>query len=362
MNHGQLTHCTLTGVDEKTDLRLVSALSGKFPIVEWGFLYSPKRQGSPGRYPSVYFLRNAFKELPVHVKVALHICGDGVTQLIHAEAVVSELVQLVGQRGGRVQLNFNARTTQEKFTLAEVHACIARHPDVRFITQNNGANANVWLDLMDLPNHAILFDASGGKGLSADQWVAPLDGVNCGYAGGLGPINVAEELKKIQSVVGDASFWIDMEGKLRNADDWFDLTAAKSVLESVIGVISPVSKGFFERHHDGRVRVVFHGSIVDADAGWNREQELFTATDLKAAMEEVHKVMGLSLWTIYENPTDRPGEFVARRWHASSVRHDATEDIFVGATLESVRSQLPQGLSNIGRKRGDEHQIVEVWV
>lgn len=230
-----LTFCTLTGLDEKTPLNEIDSLSRQFPIVEWGFLYSPKRQGHPGRYPSVEFLRNAFKELPAHVKVALHVCGAGVPQLIDAEPVVSELVQLVGQRGGRVQLNFNARTTEDKFTVAQIHACIARHPDVQFITQHNGANANVWLPLKDLPNHAVLFDASGGKGISADQWLPPLDGMRCGYAGGLGPDNVSAELTKIRAVAGTAPFWIDMEGKLRDSDDWFDLGVSKAVLQAVTG-------------------------------------------------------------------------------------------------------------------------------
>ena len=81
----------------------VASLSLEFPVVEWGFLYSPKRQGQPGRYPSVNFLCKSFQELPVHVRVALHICGSGVLQLIEGELVVNELVQLAGQRVGNGQ-------------------------------------------------------------------------------------------------------------------------------------------------------------------------------------------------------------------------------------------------------------------
>lgn len=228
-----LTHCTLTGVDENTDLAMVANLSAQHPVVEWGFLYSPKRQGQPGRYPSANLLLKAFKELPGYVKVALHVCGAGVPQLIDAEPVVSELVQLVGQRGGRVQLNFNARTIDDKFTLAQVHECIARYPDVQFITQNNSANAEVWKYLNDLSNHSILFDASGGKGIETDEWLPPIEGVRCGYAGGLGPVNVAAELKEIHAVTGDTPFWIDMEGKLRDNEDRFDLTAVEAVLQAI---------------------------------------------------------------------------------------------------------------------------------
>ncbi|MEI7997808.1 MAG: hypothetical protein WCH01_23235, partial [Methylococcaceae bacterium] len=56
-----LKFCTLTGVDEKTSLMQIAELSERFPFVEWGFLYSPKRQGNPGRYPSVKRLHEAFE-------------------------------------------------------------------------------------------------------------------------------------------------------------------------------------------------------------------------------------------------------------------------------------------------------------
>lgn len=356
-----LSHCTLTGVDERTDLGQIAELSRTYPIVEWGFLYSPKRQGQPGRYPSVDFLLSAFEALPAQVGVALHICGAGVPQFIDAEPVVSRLVQLVGQRGGRLQLNFNARTTEDGFTLSQLHACIAGHPSVQFITQMNGANADVWQALKDLPNHAVLFDASGGKGVSADQWFSPLQGVSCGYAGGLGPGNVAEELMKIRSVTGNVAFWIDMEGKLRDTDDWFDLSAARSVLEAIVS-LETSRLASLDRHPDGRVRVVRKGGLIDADASWQRVRDLYTEADVTSAMEEVHAKMGISLWTIYVSPTDFPGQFVARRWYSSSVRQEATTDVLSGSTLDSVRGQLPGGLRNIGRRRGDEPQIVEVWI
>jgi len=56
------------------------------------FLYSPDRQGNPR---SVSVGRPAagapFKDLPSMVKVALHVCGNGVPQLLDGEPVVSGL-------------------------------------------------------------------------------------------------------------------------------------------------------------------------------------------------------------------------------------------------------------------------------
>jgi hypothetical protein len=226
-----LTHCTLTGVDEKTDLADVSVMSGEHPIVEWGFLYSPKRQGQPGRYPSVGFLREAFQSLPDHVRVAVHVCGTGVPQLIEGDGVARELVHLIAQRGGRVQLNFNAFVLEPDFHQLEL--CMQGFPAAQFITQYNESNYHVWRELRGADNHSVLFDASGGRGVEPLKWESPLSGVTCGYAGGLGPTNVATKLEAIQASVGNRPFWIDMEGKLRDRNDWFDLKACEAVLRAL---------------------------------------------------------------------------------------------------------------------------------
>lgn len=204
-----LTHCTLTGVDESTDLSALTALSEEFPFAEWGFLYSPKRQGMPGRYPSVDILRRAFAELPENVRVALHVCGDGVHNLLRLENnTEDDLAGMVLARGGRVQLNFNQR--REPVDLLALDEYVIGNPSLTVITQHNEANETVWHMLRGNKNYAVLFDASGGRGLSPAGWPVPLQDVSCGYAGGLGRDNLATELDRIGKMVEDATFWVDM--------------------------------------------------------------------------------------------------------------------------------------------------------
>lgn len=228
-----LTHCTLTGVDEQTDLSLIAALSSTYPKAEWGFLYLPWQQGKPGRYPSIAFIRGALRQLPAHVRVALHICGGGIQQLIDREPAVSELVQLIGQRGGRVQLNFNAHAIGSSFTLDQVGRCIESHCGVEFITQYNEANRHVHKVFGSLANHSILFDSSCGNGIAPTSWENPIEGNTCGYVGGLGQTNIACELKKIRNASAGQPFWIGLEKHLRTDDDRFDLDAAQAVLQAV---------------------------------------------------------------------------------------------------------------------------------
>jgi phosphoribosylanthranilate isomerase len=238
-----LTRCTLTGADQSTSNIELASLSHEFPIAEWGFLYSPSRQGTiqNPKYPGIAFIERAFKVLPAHVDVALHICGKGVPDLIHGGKDVTDLVNQVNERGGRVQLNFNAR--RGEVSVVQLAATMNTFPFVQFITQQNDANATVWRILQTYVqhNHAVLFDTSGGRGESPDGWPNALSGISCGYAGGLGPDNIAEELPKIAMAANSGHFWIDMEGKVRDEDGFFDLNKAKQCLEAASAFIKYTS-------------------------------------------------------------------------------------------------------------------------
>lgn len=230
-----LTHCTLTGVDESTPLADVYALAAAFPLVEWGFLYSPKRQGQPGRYPSIMFLADAFQSLPPNVRVAMHVCGDGVHNLLDGCTNEVKLLDLVVARKGRIQLNFNQ--IRKPVDLGKLADLLLLYPETTFITQDNNANQGVWWFIAErgLVNHAVLFDGSGGQGIPCSEWPQPLP-ISCGYAGGLGPDNIQAELEQIAAVAGSRSTWIDMEGKLRRTDeagaDWLNLDACRACLEA----------------------------------------------------------------------------------------------------------------------------------
>jgi hypothetical protein len=72
----------------------------------------------------------------------------------------------------------------------------------------------------------------------------------------------------------------------------------------------------------------------------------------------------LSLWTIYDHPSDLPNSFVARRFNARDGK--PTADFVVADTLDEVRA-LVQGccdyvLHCIPRSPGDDAVIVESWL
>jgi phosphoribosylanthranilate isomerase len=46
-----------------------------------------------------------------------------------------------------------------------------------------------------------------------------LTGVKCGYAGGIGPDNIREQIIKVNQIVGDVDTWIDMETLIRSINN-----------------------------------------------------------------------------------------------------------------------------------------------
>ncbi len=73
----------------------------------------------------------------------------------------------------------------------------------------------------------------------------------------------------------------------------------------------------------------------------------------------------LLMFTIYENPTDYPGKFVARRFAVTAAGVMPEPDpLAVVDTIEEARAAIPdrEGLVCMRRNPSDEPQIVETWL
>lgn len=71
----------------------------------------------------------------------------------------------------------------------------------------------------------------------------------------------------------------------------------------------------------------------------------------------------LDMWTVYENPSDYPGEYVARRFVVAMGRYGPTTDVVRGDTLEQLQDKL-NGLGRtwMPRHHDDEAQVLGVWL
>lgn len=214
---------TLTGADDSVEPSELYDLSATFPWVEWGVLYSEKC-GRP-RFPSDRWLTKlaAVKYfVGPEMKLAGHLCGYYVELVLDFNGAegADPFVDRVQLNLSRARLRKVLQTELPRFSRPFILG--GNYKGVENFDSKEGRF---------LP----LFDASGGKGKLEKNWPKPFmqDGrpILCGYAGGLGPDNLADELKKIEDAVGDATIWIDMESSLRT-DDRFDLKKCEAVLRT----------------------------------------------------------------------------------------------------------------------------------
>ncbi|MDD9900990.1 MAG: hypothetical protein OXT65_08435 [Alphaproteobacteria bacterium] len=220
----RLKYCAITGADDNVAINDLAAIEKEFPFVEWAILWMPEKAGTQ-RFPTAQWIAD-FKQQCPDSHASLHLCGSALVDFAEGRKVDA----MAGFK--RIQLNLKFDNAGERIDLQELAAQVKAHPNVEFILQYTEDKKDTLLPLFkDIPNHALLFDASAGTGISPDKWSAPVEGHFCGYAGGLGPENIAENLKMIAAVTpADYLTWIDMESKVRT-DDQFDLTKVRQVLE-----------------------------------------------------------------------------------------------------------------------------------
>lgn len=207
---------TFTGLDDATDPYGMVELSEQYPI-EWGILFSPKRQGIEPRYPRLDTIGWLVTELP-GLKWSAHLCGGDARAVIDdGQSAHEDLLQ----HFQRAQIN----TADPNVSFNEVGAWAAEH-NLRAILQCRG----------DFPRVAavdVLFDASGGRGISPKAWPGATRTTLCGFAGGLNAENVADAVFTIG--MQRRRYWIDMESGVRDENDQFRLDKCRAVCEAVYG-------------------------------------------------------------------------------------------------------------------------------
>lgn len=234
----QIEFVTFTGADDNTNPQDMFQLEKDYPGigVEWGLLLSKNNSGRP-RYPSLGWLKSFCEKAPRTSMIAGHIQGQWLRDLGHGQFQFIDQLGLIWDRCARIQLNFHS-------TLPEFDVKYLDRLNKLFIFQMDGINDNLFVSAIlgekreSIPmigfKYQPLFDKSAGEGIVPRDWPRPMPtGLN-GYAGGLGPDNVAEQLERIAQVVPSTGhIWIDMETKIRSYDDKFDLTKCRQVLDEV---------------------------------------------------------------------------------------------------------------------------------
>lgn len=71
----------------------------------------------------------------------------------------------------------------------------------------------------------------------------------------------------------------------------------------------------------------------------------------------------LSLYTIYDHPTDTPEPFgfAVREWQVTMDGAIPKSEVTFTMTLEEARAMIPPGLFRLPRVDEDDPKIVETW-
>lgn len=242
----KISKVTMTGADDSIQPVKLLALSAIYPFVEWGILLSRNSQGS-NRFPSLQWmdrLSNELCEVDHHLNFSGHLCGQYVRQILMGSPQFLREIGMMGAFFKRFQINTHGQPHDFDIKgLREiVQAASNLENGVEFIFQYDNINTEAFdMTAAECKNVSALFDLSHGAGVLAEHWPEPLAHVKCGYAGGLSPENIIDQLKRIEDKVGDKEIWIDMETHIRSDNDkLFDLKKVEAVLAAVekTGLIS----------------------------------------------------------------------------------------------------------------------------
>lgn len=227
---------TLTGADNTVQQQPLHDLTAQFPFVEWGILLSNTAEGK-NRFPSTEWICDlvaGYEHRKHKPQLSGHLCGRWVRDICAGNwSFLDDRPEFSGYFT-RFQLNFHSYLHKIK----DMDKFVEGFKDPRlsfckqFIFQLDDVNNEI-LEVAQKNdiNAAGLFDTSGGAGVLPKEWPESLREY-CGYAGGLGPQNLREQMELLDTVVGDRTVWVDMETHVRDYDnDDFDYEKCRQCLE-----------------------------------------------------------------------------------------------------------------------------------
>lgn len=229
----ELEMVTITGADDQTNIADLVRLSEEFPFVEWGILIG-SHEGKP-RFPSCEWIRELTEARLRQISglnLSLHICGRELRNIASGRLTLEDRLDYRVGAFSRCQLNWHG----------ERQGILAGENVLRAFG-NQGFWEPTIIFQLDAVNDALcepaqrrfrcagLFDRSHGAGVLPGEWPQARTDMQCGWAGGLGPHNLADELPKIHSKAWPvASYWIDMETQVRT-DERLDIQKVEAALK-----------------------------------------------------------------------------------------------------------------------------------
>ena len=254
-----LRYITCSDPREFNDIHDVVKLAQLSPRVEIAVQAHPSKM-SPGMPRNEWFrelLQYVIRD-KYNINLAVHVNREWCEKICRKGQIPQELKEFFGLRTEnnkplikRWQLNVPSYTVPD-INYRALKRMFNKNSQNEFIVQYNAHTKDVATTLYAMNvRFSVLYDASGGRGISPELWNAPLwTFVSQGYSGGLSPENVESNLDKIskvavypfarydknnnivRSVEMRKDIWVDAEGKLKT-DDKFDILRAQQYVLNV---------------------------------------------------------------------------------------------------------------------------------
>lgn len=218
---------TITGLDVNTDLHRLNYLQEQYPFVEWGVLLSETKTGTHPRYPHFNWIQLLTDQ---GFRLAGHLCGVWARDLVQGGRIAAPEMRGLLSLFSRFQLNIsNLLTSVDPNKLMDGIDTLSA-PAIVQVGKSGFGRLQECLSELRVRGQQFLFDASGGRGVETPVWPKSF-GLNCGYAGGLRPENLRENIYRIFDAAEDQTVWIDVESGVRDELDFLDLKKVEQFLD-----------------------------------------------------------------------------------------------------------------------------------
>lgn len=237
-----ITTVTLTGADDSIHHNDLLRLYDDYPFVEFGILFSSKRQGRE-RYPSLVWV-DELLTISDKINISAHLCGDYARDVVSGSHRGKQILNWLSPFFNRFQINYNFEHGYAH-NMISFNETLYEYPKNDFILQYNKSNKNVCetYQIEHIPNLHFLYDSSGGRGTKLELLDSIISGHYTGYAGGISPENITEICEKVNDKSGECDVWIDMETHIRSNDDTlFDFEKCNRVLAKSERFIKTLTK------------------------------------------------------------------------------------------------------------------------
>lgn len=220
-----LNRITITGADDSTEPSSLLELTGKFPFVEWGILFSRNREGEPSFPTRDWRNRLSAFMLPL----SAHLCGWWSVEIM--EKGHTALITGLPEQFSRVQINYVFSKSRKWNFLPVLDYAVIHHERALIFQFNPLSSEALYQYITDgLPeNIFFLYDSSGGRGTLMETIGDPVAGKYTGYSGGINTENIGYICKAIHEKNSQLNCWIDLQSGVRT-NDVFDLLKVENIL------------------------------------------------------------------------------------------------------------------------------------